>query len=464
VTLGPLTFLQWIALTGAVLLVVALASAHIQRLPVSTSIIYLGLGVLLGPHALGWLVIDLEASASWLGHLTEIAIVFALFVGGLRLRLPLRHRAWRAAYGLAGPVMLASIALVALAAHTLFGLDVATSLLLGAVLAPTDPVLASTVSVNDARDRDRMRYALSGEAGLNDGMAFPFVVLALEWARRGGPGAWLGGWAAHRLLWAVPAALIVGFLIGKHVGRYAIGLRHRHRDAKAPSDFLALALVAFAYVGAEAIGAWGFLAVFAAGVGLRRAEALTVHESPHPDAGNEAHPPAEHMVAALTEGDALEQPAVAAGVAVAEVISFGDTVERLLEVLLMVLVGALLLDHFDVRGIAIALLLFVVIRPAATFAFISRSTTSPAQRALLGWFGVRGIGSLYYLAYALGHGLTGDAARDVASWTVMVVAASVVLHGVSAAHILARYEASLARQTRPSRREERPMGNGPPDG
>ena len=455
-TFGALTFLQWVALVGAVLLVVALASAHIQKLPVSTSIVYLGVGVAIGPHALAWVSIDLETATPWLVHLTEVAVVLALFVGGLKLRLPPWHRAWHAAYGLAGPVMLASIALVALAAHTLFGLDVASSLLLGALLAPTDPVLASAVAVNDARDHDRMRYALSGEAGLNDGMAFPFVVLALEWGRQGGPGVWLGGWVAHRLLWAVPAALLLGFFVGRLVGRQAIQLRHRHRDTKAPSDFLALAIVAFAYVGAELIGAWGFLSVFAAGVGLRSAEASIVNDQPHPDARRSAHPPAEHMVAAFTEGEALQEPAVAAGVALAEVVSFGDTVERLLEVALMVLVGALLVDHFDLRGVAIALLLFVIIRPLATLTFVSRRTTSRPQRTLLGWFGIRGIGSLYYLTYALGHGLDGTAARDVANLTVMVVAMSVVLHGVSAAPLLSRYERGLARRrTRRTRGELR---------
>ena len=210
-------------------------------------------------------------------------MIISLFVGGLKLRLPLRDPAWVAAFHLAGSVMLATIVGVALFARLILGLDTATALLLGAVLAPTDPALASTVSVNDAADHDRMRYGLSGEAGLNDGLAFPFVVFALLWGDHGGAGSWIGGWVMHRLVWAIPAGLLLGYALGKGVGWLAIWLRSRQRDTAAPNDFLALALIALSYVVAQSIGAWGFLAVFAAGVGLRHAELKVVAETSHPD-------------------------------------------------------------------------------------------------------------------------------------------------------------------------------------
>jgi sodium/hydrogen antiporter len=259
-----MSFLGWMGLAGAVLLLMALSSAYLRNLPVSTSAIYLAIGAAIGPLGAGWLRVDLRAEVPWLERLTEVAVIVALFVGGLKLRLPLRDPAWVAAYRLAGPVMLASIVGVALCAHLLLGLDPAAAILLGAVLAPTDPVLANMVSVDSAADRDRMRYGLSGEAGLNDGAAFPFVVFGLLWMEHGGPGAWVGGWALHRVMWAVPAGLLLGFALGGMVGWFAIKLRSRQQDT-APSDFLALALIALSYVGAEAIGAWGFLATFAAG-------------------------------------------------------------------------------------------------------------------------------------------------------------------------------------------------------
>ncbi len=265
-------FLGWMALAGALLLVLALAPALLRRLPLSTSIIYMFMGLMAGHAGFGWLSLNLTEAGDWMGRLTEVAVIVSLFMGGLKLRLPLRNPAWFAAYRLAGPMMLVCIVGLALVAHFALGVGLGMALLLGAVLAPTDPVLASAVAVNDSSDHDRMRYGLSAEAGLNDGMAFPFVVLGLLWTEHSGPGEWMWGWFAHRVLWAVPAGLLVGYVLGRLVGKLAVWLRGRHRDTTAPSDFLALALIALAYVGADKIGAWGFLSVFAAGVGLRHVE------------------------------------------------------------------------------------------------------------------------------------------------------------------------------------------------
>ena len=451
-----MNFLGWVALGGLVLLLMALSSAYLRSLPISTSAIYLALGMAIGPLGFGWLRIDVREAGQWLERLTEVAVIVALFVGGLKLRLPLRHPAWIAAYRLAGPVMLASILGVALGAHLLLGLNPAMALLAGAVLAPTDPVLANTVKVDSASDHDRMRYGLSGEAGLNDGAAFPFVVLALLWMEHGGPGGWIAEWALGRLVWAVPVGLLLGFGLGRVVGRLAIRLRSRQQDTGAPSDFLALALIALSYVGAETIGAWGFLATFAAGVGLRHAELHVTRETPHPEQGHDPaplgdpateappHPPAENLVGASVEAEDLREPAVAAGVLVAETISFGDTVERLLEILLVVMVGVCLATHWDPRVVPIALLLMLVIRPIATRLLLMGTPTTNPQRWLMGWFGIRGIGSLYYLSYALSHGVSGPAAAELAGVTISVVAASILLHGISARPILKWYERRLS--------------------
>ncbi len=453
-----MSFLAWMAIVGGLLLLVALSSAYLRRLPVSTALVYMLLGVAFGPVGLGLLRVDMGESAPWLERLTEIAVIVSLFVGGLKLRLNWRNPAWTAAYLLAGPVMLASILGVALLARFFLGLDTAGALLLGALLAPTDPVLAGTVSVNDAADHDRMRYGLSGEAGLNDGMAFPFVVFALLWAEHGSAGDWIGSWALYRLAWAVPAALLFGHLLGKSIGRLAVWLRSRHRDTAAPSDFLALALIALSYAGAEAIGAWGFLAVFAAGVGLRSAEIKVVKDSPHPEAassppepaeeaeGVPPHPPAEDLVSANVAADSLKEPAVAAGTLVAETLTFGDTVERLLEILLVMLVGVSLAGHWDARAVPLALVLMILLRPLSARLLLAGAPISGAQRWLMGWFGIRGIGSLYYLSYALNHGVSGRTAEDLAGLTLSVVAISIVGHGVTAQPFLDWYERILARK------------------
>jgi NhaP-type Na+/H+ or K+/H+ antiporter len=387
-------------------------------------------------------------------------VIVSLFVGGLKLRLPLGHGSWVVAVRMAGPVMLISIAGGAVAANLVLGLPFFLSLLIGAALSPTDPVLASAVSVNDAEDHDRVRFALSGEAGLNDGAAFPFVILALEAMRHGGMGEWLGTWALTRIVWAVPAALAVGYLLGVSVGRFAIGVRTKQRDTGAPSDFLALALIALSFVLAESLHAWGFLAVFAAGVGLRHAELRVVAESPHPKVtkrlrswlGGEVkdptlHPPAETFVPPSVTEEELKQPAVAAGVLISEAISFGDTVERLLEVMLVVMVGIALSAAWTPAALALAAILFFVVRPLGTLLMLQGTRTTRAQRYILGWFGIRGIGSLYYVSYALNHGLTGTAADTLLGVVITVVAASIVVHGVSVTPILARYERQLQRKT-----------------
>jgi NhaP-type Na+/H+ or K+/H+ antiporter len=459
------SYLAWMAVSGGLLLTMALSSATIKRLPISTSMVYLAVGFLLGPRGFDTIRIDVREDVGWFERLTEGAVIVSLFISGAKLRLPLRSRAWWAPLRLAGPLMLWTIAGVATFSHFALGLPWGSALLLGAVLAPTDPVLASAIAVESASDHDRMRYALSGEAGLNDGLAFPFVVLALLWLEQGGPGAWLAGWAAHRLLWAVFAGLLVGYVLGRLLGQLAVYIRSRERDTAAPSDFLALALIALAYVGAEAIGAWGFLSVFAAGMGLRHAERKVVHESPHPSmslesgavaepdasepagarASAESHPPAENLVPKATP-DALEQPSVAAGTLLAEVLSFGDTTERLLEVMLVFIVGIALGQHWDTGAFALALVLMVVVRPLGTHLVLLGTPTTPAQRWLIGWFGIRGIGSLYYLAYALREGLPPALGAQLSAFTLSVVAISVVVHGITSQPMLARYERALSHE------------------
>jgi NhaP-type Na+/H+ or K+/H+ antiporter len=399
--------------------------------------------VALGPWGAGLISLDLSRESAWLERATEIILVVSLFIGGLRLRLPPGHQAWRAAYRLAGPLMMLTIVGVAVFCHFVLGLNPALALLVGAILAPTDPVLAGEVTVGHAGDRDRLRYALSGEAGLNDGTAFPFVMLSLLVLGTPLTIENVTAWTFHRIVWAVPAALITGFLLGRLVGRAAIALRSRTQDTAAPTDFLALALIVLAFASAEAIGAWGFLAAFAAGVGLRAAEKGTVEKDPHPEAPAEQrhHPPAETLVAPnIVTSQEIQQPAVAAGVLVAEIFTFGDTIERLVEVMLVVLIGISLAVHWDVRGFVLGIVLIAIVRPPLTLICLARSPLSGMQRALIGWFGIRGIGSIYYLAYACTHGLSSGDSGKIADLVISAVATSIVLHGVSSQPLMNWYE------------------------
>nr|AAP76495.1 Uvs010 [uncultured bacterium] len=453
-----MSFVAWVAVLGAVLLTLALTSSYLRWMPVTTSAVCLVLGVAIGPTGLGLLRLDIKGAAFWMEHLTEVAVLFSLFVCGLKLRLPLKDRQWRVAFGLAGPVMVLTIVGVCLLLHFCFGLDWGPSLLIGAILAPTDPVLASLVQVNDAKDYDPVRFGLTGEAGLNDGIAFPFVILALLFLQQSGDStAWLDEWALKRLLWAVPAGLLTGYWMGRSIGRLTLTMRIKNADSTfSPNDYLALALIALAYVAAESIHGYGFLSVFAAGLGLRQAEVNTSGDS---------HTPAEHLVQpivghqnvephAAVHGNVehLEDTQVAAGIMMGDMLSFGSLVERSMEVFLVTLLGVVLTAHWDWRALVVSLVLFGAIRPLSVGLVPWGRLLDGPQRMLIGWFGIRGIGSFYYLFYALNHDLLPEVATVCADLTLSVVALSILVHGISTQPMLARYEQHNRRATSSPRR------------
>lgn len=445
-----MSFILWMAVLGALLLMLALTSAYLRWLPVTTSAVCLAFGLAIGPSGLGLFTTDFKDTAPWLERLAEVAVLFSLFSTGIKLRLKLGRSAWRAAYMLAGPVMVVSIAGVCLVAHYALGLDWGVSTLLGAMLAPTDPVLASMVSVNSAQDFDRVRFGLSGEAGLNDGTAFPFVILSLLMLHHGNLSMeWVGEWALENLVWGVPVGLLIGYGMGRAIGHLIIWLRIRHADSTtSPNDFLALALIALSYFIAQSVGAFGFLSVFAAGLGLRQAEVQTSNsEIPaehvaKPVVGHH-HVAPEH--ATVTDLKDIEDGQLAAGVMMGDILVFGSLVERSMEVLLITLLGAMLSAYWDWRAIGLGLALFCVIRPLSVWLLLSRKQADSHQRWLLGWFGIRGIGSIYYLCYALSHDLPDSVERVCISLTLSVIALSILLHGISTQPLLEHYERRLNR-------------------
>ncbi|MBC3776461.1 cation:proton antiporter [Pseudomonas sp. SWRI99] len=440
-----MNFSVWVAVLGGVLLTLALTSSWLRWLPVTTSAVCLLLGIVIGPSGLNLLKLSLENASLWMEHLTEVAVLFSLFVCGLKLRLPLRNKTWCIAFGLAGPVMLLTIIGVCLLLHWGLQLPWGPSLLIGAILAPTDPVLAALVQVNDAQDVDSVRFGLSGEAGLNDGVAFPFVILGLLLLHGdGSPGEWQD-WVLRSLLWAVPAGLLTGYWMGRGIGRIALSLRIHNEDSTlGPNDYLTLALIALAYVVADAIGGYGFLSVFAAGLGLRQEEVKSTGVT---------QPPAEHLVQPVVghqnvepqdavHGDTaqLQDSQVAAGIMMGDMLAFGSLVERAMEVFLVTLLGVVLIAHWDWRALWIGAVLFCLIRPLSVAVMPWGSLLSWPQRGLIGWFGIRGIGSLFYLFFALNHGLSAEVATVCTDITLSVLALSILLHGVSTQPMLARYE------------------------
>ena len=429
-----LTDARWFLAAGLVLVAMALGGSLIRRLPLSTSTVYLGVGVVLGPLGLGLLLVDPVAHAPTIELVTEVAVVISLFTAGLKLRLPLRDRAWLPPIRLASVAMVLTVAMVAAIGMMGLGLSLGAAVLLGAILAPTDPVLASDVQVTDAFNRDRVRFTLTGEAGLNDGTAFPFVMLGLGLLGLHELGPLASRWLAIDLVWAVAAGLGVGALLGTIVARAASHLRSRFSAAVELDEFLLLGLIALAYGVALVIGAYGFLAVFAAGLAVRRLEREVSGEEPT----DELRQPVEG-----TDRD----PELSAGATPAYIahslLTINEALERVAEVALVILVAAALSQIGIAPGaVWFVPVLFLLVRPIAVLGGLAGTGLRGPQRALCAWFGIRGIGSLYYLAYATNHGLEPALASLMTGVTLTVVAASIIVHGVSVTPLMDRYERS----------------------
>jgi NhaP-type Na+/H+ or K+/H+ antiporter len=447
--------LGWLFLLSALLLATSLSAGWLRRMPVTPFVVYALAGLALGPMLLGYARIDLMQRAHWLGAISEGVLVVSLFLTGLKLRVPWRHPAWRAGLRLAVPAMVLSVAGLAWASHALLALSWPIALVFAAIAAPTDPVLASLVSVDNARDDDALRVALSSEAGLNDGTAMPLLLLGmLLHSGKADTGA-MWHWLWRDVCWALPAGLAIGFLLARLIGIIATRAKMASGD-RAPSDFLALALIALTYAFARAFDASPFLAAFAAGVGLRHTEWRVVSRHPHPDVRHErkdqVHPPAEMLVNPNQRNEvALEQPSATIGLVVSDALSFGDTLERLLAVGMVLLVGIACSGGWSGDGALMALLLFVAIRPLSTWIATVGARMPPVRRLLAGWLGIRGIGSLNYLGYALTHGVPASVAPKLTGMVTTLVVLSIVVHGASCQPLLAWRERRLRERTkRPS--------------
>lgn len=445
-------FLGWTAAIGVLLLLVSFTSGWIRRLPVTTFAIYLVAGIAAGPWGLDLVDIHVPGNTQWLTNASDIALVISLFITGLKLRLTLNDSRWLTMLQLAFPAMVLTIAAMAAVAHVMVGLSWPLALALGAIVAPTDPVLASLVAVNDARDDDGMRLALSGEAGLNDGLALPFLMLALLLIDGKPLDGVIGHWALVGLLWYIVAGACIGLVTGWLIGLVGVRLR-RVTVSLAPSDFLALGLMAIAYSAAEAAHGSGFLAAFAAGVGLRQAELMVVRDHPYSkwdnthDADAQHHPPAEMLVdrRQLHGNDTLE-PAASVGLMVSDAISFGDTLERLISAGTVFLIGLVLANYWSPNGLLLGAVLFVVIRPVSVYLCTIGGGLPRPRRLLMGWLGIRGIGGLNYLLYAESHGISGYGAHLMSAIALTIVAASILVHGITAPPLMSWRQRKLDEQ------------------
>lgn len=373
----------------------------------SAPMLFVALGMLIGLLPLGLPALPLGASASEqaravVEHTTEIVVIVALFGVGLAIDRPFGWRRWRTTWRLLAFGMPACIVVVAVAGWGLAGLVPASALLLGAVLAPTDPVLASEVQVGAPSDdgpqeEDEVRFTLTSEAGLNDGLAFPFVYAAVFLATAG-VATWAGRWLAWELVGKVVVGVIVGAATGWLLARLTFAKPARLlRFAETAETLVALAAVFLSYGLAEVVGGYGFLAVFVAALTLRSYERR-----------DEYH--------AVLHG-------------------FVEQVERLLTLGVLLVLGygcaTGLLAALTWEAALVGVLLVGLVRPMVGWLSLAGMGMTWRERLAIAFFGVRGIGSFYYLAYAAGQAdfIGMDLLLSTTAFTVVL---SVVVHGATA--------------------------------
>lgn len=388
--------------------IAVLSAAALPRLlaarPLSVPTVHLALGVLSF-----WLIEDLPtpdplAEDAVVERLSELVVIVSLMGAGLRLDRPIGWRSWALTWRLLAVAMPLTIAATALLGAVGLGLGAASALLLGAVVAPTDPVLASDVQVegpgrgDDAEDA--VRSTLTSEAGLNDALAFPFTNLAIAVA---GGGAWLGGWVLDDVVVKLGIGLLAGLLGGKALQWFTFRAPREAALARSADGVVAFGATLAVYALAEIAHGYGFLSVFVAALVLRSAER-----------DHEYH-------AVLHE--------------------FSDGLERLGAIVLLLLLGGAIvrgaLEPLGWSGALVALVVVLVVRPVSGWLALLGSGPSRHERGVIAVYGIRGMGSVYYLAHATGQADFAGAERLWAV-TLATIVASIVLHGATASLALRR--------------------------
>jgi sodium/hydrogen antiporter len=395
------------ALIGLGALLAGILPRVLERRPLSMPIAFLALGMIVFALPLGLPDADPLAHPKLTEHITELGVIVALMGAGLKIDRPLGARRWASTWRLLVIAMPVTIGAMAVLGWWWAGLVPATALLLGAALAPTDPVLAADVQVGEPTDEedseDEVRFALTSEAGLNDGLAFPFVYAAIAMALAAATHeSWLGEWALKDVLYKGVVGVVGGLVVGKLLGKLFFRAKLESlRLSKHSEGFLALAATFLAYGLVEVAGGYGFLAVFIAARAIRAAErSHEFHQVLH---------------------------------------DFAEQTERLLTVLLLLLFGGAvvggLLTPLTWTAALAGLALIFVIRPLTGFLSLRGAPGYPAEHWVIASFGIRGIGSFYYLSYAMTHA---EFPNSDLLWATVgfVVLVSVVLHGIAVTPVM----------------------------
>ncbi len=395
----PEPYILWLTGTGILIALVAWLPLALRKLPLSLPIVCIAIGAVvfsLPSVRLRPMPLDYPQIAE---RFTEFIVIIALMGAGLKLDRAFSWRKWRVTWRLLAITMPLSIAVITLIAGWGLGLSWIAALLLAASLAPTDPVLAADVQVGPPKtgEEDEVRFGLTSEAGLNDGLAFPFVNLALALGLSSVTGEpWAKEWVLHSVVWEIAVGVGGGWLIGRLFGWLTFHIPAETKLAQTGDGLIAIAATFISYGFTEILNCYGFLAVFVTALTLRRSH--RDHEF-----NREMH-------------DITEQ------------------VERIGMMVLLILLGGALVDGLlaplgwaDVLAAAAIILL---VRPITGLIGLTGFTAHKSEKLTLAFFGIRGVGSFYYLAYALNHMAMPEAER---LWGIvgLVALMSILLHGLT---------------------------------
>lgn len=432
-------------IAGIALLLAVVLPSLLERWAVSAAMVllFVGMGVGLLPLPKG-LSLDPIAIRPQIQHVTELTVLVALMGVGLAIDRPINLRrpstwtSWSPTWRLLAIAMPLTIAAV-WGLGAALGVAPAAALLLASALSPTDPVLASDVQVEGPKvqlspehdpldeatidEEDDVRFALTSEAGLNDGTAFPFVHAAIFLAAGTAAGTaagsgsvlvWLPRWVAWELVGKIALGVAVGLVVGWALGKIAFNATQRSlRLAEQGEPLLAIAALVATYGLSEIVGGYGFLAVFVCGVTIRAGKRSSAyHDMMH-------------------------------GVV--------QRLERLLTLMILLVLGMALtnglLADVDERSVVIALALVFVVRPLAGWLSLGvrrRDEQLPGglsrpEVLATSFFGVRGVGCLYYLAYAGGEHAFAEE-RWMWSTVALTILVSVVVHGILSTPVMHRLD------------------------
>lgn len=412
------TFILELTLVGLAALGMAWIPALTKDKGISYAIIYMLVGVLLYkifPEHLP--LADPQRYGTLTMRFAEIVVIISLMGTGIKLDRPFSWKNWTSPLRLVTIAMLICIGAAFLIGYTFLGFSLSSAVLLGAVMAPTDPVLASEVQVGPPNEKRKSetKFALTAEAGMNDGMAFPFVWLAilLSLNKLSSGTEWLS-WVGYEVFYKIIAGVLVGLAFGKGVGYLLFDLSSKYKFLKSKDGFLALSLTFLVYGVTELIHGYGFFAVFMCAVNLR-----------HYEKGHEFH---------------------------SELHSFTDQIERLLIAVLLILFGGSLasgiLDALTWKMALFSIAFLFIIRPVAGLISLYKLDFHRKEKLAISFFGIRGMGSIFYLAFGL-HEATFENQDELWAVVAFTILVSIMIHGITSTPVMNHLRTALPKEEVP---------------